>query len=87
MKEDLQKNMTNHKERLVLISFYRFVKIHEKKKKKVLIEEYLSNKSIKGTILISDEGINGSIAGERTDNIFFEISKEISENSQDAIKD
>ena len=63
--------MTNHKERLVLISFYRFVKIHEKKKKKVLIEEYLSNKSIKGTILISDEGINGSIAGEKDEIIFF----------------
>ena len=48
-----------------------------KRKKEVLIEEYLSNKSIKGTILISDEGINGSIAGEKDEIIFLKSLKEL----------
>ncbi len=45
-------------------SFYRFVEINESKRIKLLLETYLSNTNIRGTILIANEGINGSISGK-----------------------
>ena len=48
-----------------LFSFYRFTKIKNKNKLKFKIENLLVNKLIKGTILLSDEGINGSLSGKK----------------------
>lgn len=46
-----------------IVSFYRFVPIDNKKKFKEFLDQQLKNKKIKGTILLSYEGINGSISG------------------------
>lgn len=45
-------------------SFYRFVEIKNKIDLKKKLENFLKNKDIKGTIIIADEGFNGSIAGD-----------------------
>tara|TARA_Y100000816_G_scaffold95872_1_gene66582 strand:+ start:1022 stop:1921 length:900 start_codon:yes stop_codon:yes gene_type:complete len=49
--------------RYVIFSFYRFVDINNKISLKHEIENFLLKYSIKGTVLIADEGINGSLAG------------------------
>ena len=61
-------------------SFYRFKKIKNKKTIKHKLEKYISNKVIRGTILIANEGINGSISGNKDDlvNIIKFIKKQLS---------
>lgn len=61
-------------------SFYRFKKIKNKKSIKLKLEKYFSNKVIRGTILIANEGINGSISGNKDDlvNIIKFIKKQLS---------
>ena len=53
--------------------FYKFKKINFLKKHKTYIENEISNTSIRGSIIISSEGINGSIAGNSKD--IFKILK------------
>ena len=53
--------------------FYKFKKINFLKKYKTYLENEISNTSIRGSIIISSEGINGSIAGNRKD--IFKILK------------
>ncbi len=48
--------------------FYKFKKIRSLKKYQLLFQKEISNNNIKGTIILSSEGINGTIAG-RIDNI------------------
>ena len=48
-------------------SFYRFKDIKNKKAIKLKLEKYISNKVIRGTILVADEGMNGSISGSKDD--------------------
>ena len=50
-----------------LYSFYRFTSIHDKVTMKQMLEEYLSLYVVKGTILLADEGINGSISAQKKD--------------------
>ncbi len=66
-------------EKFKLISFYRFTKIKNKNKLKFKIENLLVNKLIKGTILLSDEGINGSLCGKKEifDPLFSFLKKEL----------
>ena len=47
--------------------FYKFKKINFLKKYKTYFENKISNTSIKGSIIISSEGINGSLAGNNKD--------------------
>ena len=47
--------------------FYKFKKINFLKKHKTYLENEISNTSIRGTIIISSEGINGSLAGNSKD--------------------
>ncbi len=54
----------NQKKNFYLISFYRFVPISNKKKLKIKIDKFLKDELVRGTILISNEGINGSLSGE-----------------------
>ena len=58
--------------------FYKFKKINFLKKYKTYLENEISNTSIKGSIIISSEGINGSIAGNSKDifRIFKFLKKE-----------
>ena len=53
--------------------FYKFKKINFLKKYKTYLENEISNTSIKGSIIISSEGINGSLAGNSKD--IFKILK------------
>ena len=50
-----------------VISFYKFIEIANKEKIKKEIEQFINIKTIRGTILIAEEGINGSISGEEKD--------------------
>ena len=50
-----------------VFGFYKFIKILYLKKKKKLIGEILIKKNIRGTVIISKEGINGTISGKGPD--------------------
>tara|TARA_B100001027_G_C16263129_1_gene330545 strand:- start:620 stop:1525 length:906 start_codon:yes stop_codon:yes gene_type:complete len=53
--------------RIEIYSFYRFIKIKDKNSLKYKLNSLLKDLNIKGTILIADEGINGSISGNSYD--------------------
>ena len=54
--------------------FYKFVKNKSLKKTKILLQDFLIKKKIRGTIIIAKEGINGTISGD-TMNIKSTINK------------
>ena len=54
-------------DKIAVYSFYRFVKINNLKLKKNKFLNSLGKINIKGTIIISSEGINASISGIETD--------------------
>ena len=58
---------------LEIVGFYKFVKISFLKKKQKLLNETLKKKKIRGTIIISKEGVNGTISGKAS-NIKFTIN-------------
>ena len=45
--------------------FYKFKKISDIKKNKKIIQSYFINQSIRGTIIISKEGINGTVSAKK----------------------
>ncbi len=55
--------MVDSKDNLKIISFYRFVRIKNVSKIKIILDDFLKNRDIKGTVLLSSEGINGSLSG------------------------
>ncbi len=63
----------------VVYTFYRFLKIRNKNYIKKKFDTYLKNITLKGTILIANEGINVSIAGEKEEvfNFIKQIKKEL----------
>ncbi len=50
-----------------LVSFYRFVEVKNKNKIKKLLDNFFYNKIIRGTVLLSNEGVNGSLSGKSED--------------------
>jgi len=52
-------------------AFYHFVSINDIKIIQNIIQDYCDKTSIKGTILIANEGINGTISGEEIDILAF----------------
>ena len=50
-----------------VLGFYKFLKIRSLKKNKVLLQDFLINKKIRGTIIIAKEGLNGTISGKNKD--------------------
>ncbi len=58
-------------------TFYDFVRIIDKKILKLEIDDFTKSKTIRGTILLADEGINASISGNKKelDNIIAFIEK------------
>ena len=50
-----------------VFGFYKFAKIKSLNKNKVLLENFLIKKNIKGTIIIANEGVNATISGKTTD--------------------
>jgi UPF0176 protein len=57
-----------------VFGFYKFIKIKSLKKNKALLQNFLIKKKIRGTIILANEGLNGTISGE-TKNIKNTISK------------
>ena len=45
-----------------VFGFYKFIKIKSLKKKKILLQKFLNTNDIRGTIIISQEGLNGTIS-------------------------
>ena len=45
-----------------IFGFYKFKKIINIKKKKKLLDNYLKQENFRGTIILSPEGINGTIS-------------------------
>ena len=50
-----------------IYSFYRFKELNKIKKIKLKLDQYLSKKIVRGTILLANEGINGSLAASKKD--------------------
>lgn len=50
-----------------IYSFYRFVEIKNLESIKVKLDKFISNKTVRGTILLANEGINGSLSASKTD--------------------
>ena len=50
-----------------VFGFYKFTKIKSLKKNKVLLQDFLIKKNIRGTIIIANEGINATISGKTED--------------------
>jgi UPF0176 protein len=50
-----------------VFGFYKFKKITSLKKNKILLQDFLTKKNIKGTIIIANEGVNATISGKPTD--------------------
>ena len=50
-----------------IISFYKFIKINNKTLLKKKMEIFLEEKLVRGTVLLANEGINGSLAGKEKD--------------------
>ena len=50
-----------------VIGFYKFKKINSPEKYQNLIKKKLSNNSVKGTVLLTPEGVNGTIAGKKNE--------------------
>jgi len=50
-----------------VFGFYKFKKIISLKKNKLLIQDFLIKKSIRGTVIIAKEGLNGTISGKTKD--------------------
>ena len=50
-----------------VFGFYKFIKIRSVKKNKVLLQDFLISKKIRGTIIIANEGLNGTLSGNLKD--------------------
>ena len=50
-----------------IFGFYKFIKIRSLKKNKVLLQDFLISKKIRGTIIIASEGVNATISGKASD--------------------
>ena len=50
-----------------VFGFYKFTKINSLKKNKILLQDLLIKKNIRGTIIIANEGVNATISGKATD--------------------
>ena len=58
----------------VVFGFYKFKKLTSLKKNKVLLQDFLIKKNIRGTIIIASEGVNATISG-KTINLKSTITK------------
>ena len=57
----------NKKANFFIFSFYQFINLKNKDSIKKKLDLYFQNKIMRGTILLADEGINGTISGTKTD--------------------
>jgi len=59
----------------VVFGFYKFKRINFLKRNKIILQNYFVKHNIRGTLIISNEGLNGSISGKSKDVSF--INKKI----------
>ena len=59
----------------VVFGFYKFKKIMSLKKSRIFLQNSFTKRNIRGTLIISKEGLNGTISGKLQD--IFSINKEI----------
>jgi len=45
-----------------VLGFYKFKKLDQLSKKKIFLQKYFIENNIKGTLILSKEGINGTIS-------------------------
>ena len=50
-----------------VFGFYKFKKLTSLKKNKILLQDFLIKKNIRGTIIIASEGVNATISGKTSD--------------------
>ena len=50
-----------------VFGFYKFYKLKSLKKNQSLLQKYLVKRKIRGTIIVSPEGLNASISGKYSD--------------------
>tara|TARA_B110000444_G_scaffold255166_1_gene288980 strand:+ start:17 stop:949 length:933 start_codon:yes stop_codon:yes gene_type:complete len=75
------------KDKIYVYTFYRFKKFTGIKKIKTKLDKYLNNKLILGTVLLANEGVNGTISGTENDlNNFISLIKKILEIRKLSIK-
>ena len=48
----------------IILGFYKFKKLKSLKKNKVILQKLFIQNKIRGTLIISKEGLNGSISGK-----------------------
>ena len=46
-----------------VFGFYKFIKIRSLKKNKDILQEFFVSNNIRGTLIIANEGLNGTISG------------------------
>ena len=64
-------------DKYIISTFYKFLVLENYKELKIKFDKSLSKTNIKGTILLANEGVNGTIAGSESDlkNFFFYMDK------------
>ena len=64
-------------DKYIISTFYKFLVLENYKELKIKFDKYLSKTNIKGTILLANEGVNGTIAGSKSDlkNFFLYLDK------------
>lgn len=55
--------MSTHK--IVVVTFYKFVSLPDYRQMRVPLRDYCQRQGVRGSILLAEEGINATIAGER----------------------
>ena len=50
--------------KFTVLGFYKFKKLNQLSKKKIFLQKYFIQNDIKGTLILSKEGINGTISGK-----------------------
>ena len=50
-----------------IFGFYKFKKLNTLKKNKILLQDFLVKKNIRGTVIIASEGVNATISGKPLD--------------------
>ena len=47
-----------------ILGFYKFKKLYLLKKKKIILQSAFIKKDVRGTLIMSKEGLNGTISGK-----------------------
>ena len=72
---------------IYIYTFYRFKNITDIRTKKTILDKYIKNKLILGTILLANEGVNGTVSGTKKDlNNFLSLIRKILKIKKMSIK-